>query len=179
MLLYMKFPLVIKRQLIPWMRGQFPGILLNFGVHIGDRKNLNWCTPFFAVSLWFRLQQFFTHVFRYIFVSVSTTMFIWMVFLPTYLTMFYSYHQSALLAFCLILNAFITMVCLFLPKLYAVYFVDENKLKFENSSGGGFAVSSTSGDSISSHMHGVPKPNQIVPIDWPYLFRICSPWIGW
>ena len=23
-------------------------ILLNFGVHIGDRKNLNWCTPFFC-----------------------------------------------------------------------------------------------------------------------------------
>ncbi len=28
----------------------FADVLLNFGVRIGDRKNLNWCTSFFAVS---------------------------------------------------------------------------------------------------------------------------------
>ncbi len=31
-------------------QGKFADILLNFGVRIGNRKNLNWCTPFFAVS---------------------------------------------------------------------------------------------------------------------------------
>ncbi len=33
----------------PWQsrQGQFPDILLNFGARIGDRKTLNWCTPFF------------------------------------------------------------------------------------------------------------------------------------
>ncbi len=67
---------------------------------------------------------------QFIFISVTTTIFIWLVFLPTYLTSFYAYHQALLLALCLILNGFITLVCLFVPKLYAVYFVEEKDLKF-------------------------------------------------
>ena len=67
---------------------------------------------------------------RYIFISVLTTTFIWAVFLPTYFSAFYHYHQSALLAFCLILNGFITWLCLFLPKIYAIYFVDLDNLQF-------------------------------------------------
>ena len=66
----------------------------------------------------------------YIFVSVSTTTFLWLVFLPTYFTTFYAYYQAALLAFCLFLNATVTLLCLYLPKLYAVYFVDEDNLLF-------------------------------------------------
>ena len=54
----------------------------------------------------------------------------WTVFLPTYFTTFYAYHQAALLAFCLLLNASITLLCLYIPKLYAIYFVDEDKLTF-------------------------------------------------
>ncbi len=64
----------------------------------------------------------------YIFISVSTTMFVWMVFLPTYFTTYYASHQVALLAFCLILNASITLLCLYIPKLYAIYFVEEKML---------------------------------------------------
>ncbi len=63
----------------------------------------------------------------YIFVSVSTTTFLWMVFLPAYFTAFYAYYQAALLSFCLFLNATVTLLCLYVPKLYAIYFVDENK----------------------------------------------------
>ena len=66
---------------------------------------------------------------RYIFVSVCTTTFLWMVFLPTYFTTFYTYHKAALLAFCLILNATVTLLCLFVPKLYAIYFVSEQDMK--------------------------------------------------
>ncbi len=65
----------------------------------------------------------------YIFVSVSTTAFLWMVLLPTYLTMFYAHHQVAILAFCLIVNADVTLLCLFTPKVYALYFVDEDSIK--------------------------------------------------
>ena len=64
------------------------------------------------------------------FISVSTTTFMWMVFLPTYFTTFYAYHQAALLAFCLLLNASITLLCLYIPKIYAIYFIDEDKLTF-------------------------------------------------
>ncbi len=64
----------------------------------------------------------------YIFVSVATTSFLWVVFLPTYFTVFHAYHQAALLAFCLILNASITLLCLYAPKVYALYYMDEANL---------------------------------------------------
>ena len=65
----------------------------------------------------------------YIFVSVSTTMFLWLVFLPTYFTAFYASHQVVLLASCLLINASVTLICLFIPKIYAIHFVDEEQLK--------------------------------------------------
>ncbi len=64
----------------------------------------------------------------YIFVSVSTTTFLWMVFLPTYFTTVYAYHQVALLGFCLVINASITLLCLYVPKFYAIYYVDDGNL---------------------------------------------------
>ena len=72
---------------------------------------------------------------RYIFVSVMTTAFLWVVFIPTYFTTFYAYHKSILLATCLILNATITLLLLFIPKMYAVYFVNDSKIKYQSSSG--------------------------------------------
>ena len=69
----------------------------------------------------------------YIFVSVSTTLFIWVVFLPTYFSTFYAYHQVALLDLCLMLNGFITLLTLYAPKLYAVYFIEEDMIKFATS----------------------------------------------
>ena len=66
----------------------------------------------------------------FIFISVATTLFMWVVFLPTYFTSFYVYNQVAILGFCLLLNVYITIGCLFLPKLYALFFVDEKKLQF-------------------------------------------------
>ena len=66
----------------------------------------------------------------YIFVSVTTTSFLWTVFLPTYFTSYYAINQVILLASCLLLNATITLLCLYVPKLYAIYFLDEATLKF-------------------------------------------------
>ena len=65
----------------------------------------------------------------YLFVSVSTTSFLWMVFLPTYFTAFYATHQTALLAFCLLVNGTCTLFCLFVPKMYAVMFIDKDDLQ--------------------------------------------------
>ena len=61
-----------------------------------------------------------------------TTTFTWIVFIPTYFMTFYAYHKSILLATCLILNAPITLLLLFIPKIYAVYFVNESKIKYES-----------------------------------------------
>ena len=68
----------------------------------------------------------------YIFISVVTTIFIWIAFLPTYLVAFYAYHKAALLSLALVLNASVTLLCLFAPKLYAVYWVDETHIKVSN-----------------------------------------------
>ena len=67
----------------------------------------------------------------YIFVSVCTTSFLWLVFLPTYFTTFHAYHQAALLAFCLFVNGACTLFCLFVPKVYAIYFLDEKDLQIQ------------------------------------------------
>ncbi|KAI0229622.1 Metabotropic glutamate receptor 5 [Lamellibrachia satsuma] len=68
----------------------------------------------------------------YIFISVVTTIFIWIAFLPTYLVAFYAYHKAALLSLALVLNGSVTLLCLFAPKLYAVYWIDEKKIKVSN-----------------------------------------------
>ncbi len=68
----------------------------------------------------------------YIFISVSTTIFLWIAFFPTYLMAFYGYHKAALLALALILNGSVTILCLFVPKMYVIFFVDETDIKVTN-----------------------------------------------
>ena len=100
---------------------------------------------------------------RYICISVLTTTFLWVVFLPAYFTAFYTYLQASILAFCLILNATVTLLCLFVPKIYAIYFVDEDQLKFATLQPGG-SISSTSGVRFPSSHNSQPHKNQIAPI---------------
>ena len=68
----------------------------------------------------------------YIFISVTTTLFVWIAFLPTYFVTFYAYHKAALLALALILNGAVTSLCLFAPKIYALYYVEESQIKITN-----------------------------------------------
>ena len=84
----------------------------------------------------------------YIFISVTTTLFMWLVFLPTYFSAFYAYHQEALIAFCLILNALITLMCLFVPKLYAIVYLEDHQLKFGILSDGNSSLRSNTVSSI-------------------------------
>ena len=67
---------------------------------------------------------------RYIFLSVFMTLFMWLAFLPTYFASFYAYHRAVLLSVALIINGVVTILCLFIPKLYALYYIDESKIKF-------------------------------------------------
>jgi len=61
----------------------------------------------------------------FIFASVVTTSFLWIVLLPVYFTSFLSNDRVVLLALCLLLNASVTLTCLHFPKIYAVLFVEE------------------------------------------------------
>ena len=71
----------------------------------------------------------------YIFISVSTTLFVWVAFLPTYSMAYYAYHKSALLGLALLMNAAVTAVCLFAPKIYAIYYIPEESIKVTNFEG--------------------------------------------
>ena len=87
---------------------------------------------------------------RYIFFSVLTTSFLWTCFVPTYFSTFYSHHKSILLATCLILNAYITLLLLFVPKIYAVYYVHDSKIKFGSADGVSSVATSVSNVSADS-----------------------------
>ena len=50
--------------------------------------------------------------------------------MPTYFTAYSTKHQAMILALCLLLNGFITVGCLFAPKVYALLVVDESNIKF-------------------------------------------------
>ncbi len=67
---------------------------------------------------------------KYIFVCVCTTLFLSIAFLPTYFAAFFVIHKSALLGLCLIMNATVTLICLFLQKVYALYWVDDSAIEF-------------------------------------------------
>ena len=86
----------------------------------------------------------------YIFISVATTIFIWVAFLPTYIMAFYAYHKAALLSFVLILNSLVTAMCLHLPKIYALFFVDESKIKITNFDNSEFSVADEKTGSTST-----------------------------
>ncbi|CAH1798648.1 unnamed protein product [Owenia fusiformis] len=64
---------------------------------------------------------------KFIVFSASTTFLIWCSFIPTYFLAFYSYQRVVLLSIALLLNGFVTLLCLYTPKLYAVVFVEEDK----------------------------------------------------
>ncbi|CAH1781178.1 unnamed protein product, partial [Owenia fusiformis] len=64
-----------------------------------------------------------------IFFSISTTLFMWIAFLPTYFTASSGHNKATLLSALLILNAYVTLFVQFLPKLYAIYYIDEDHMK--------------------------------------------------
>ncbi|XP_059177455.1 metabotropic glutamate receptor-like [Physella acuta] len=64
---------------------------------------------------------------RFISMCVSTTLVIWLAFIPTYFTAGRQYVRVLLLSVSLILNHTVALVFLFLPKVYAaVYLPQEN-----------------------------------------------------
>ena len=64
----------------------------------------------------------------FIFVSVATTLFAWVVFIPAYFTVANVSLQSAILGFALMLVNLVTLLLQYLPILYAIAFVSAEKL---------------------------------------------------
>ena len=67
---------------------------------------------------------------RYIFVSSSTALFMFVVLVPSYFTAARGSQQAAILSFCLILISCITIICQYVPRLYAIFFINETTILF-------------------------------------------------
>ena len=66
----------------------------------------------------------------YIFSCVCSTLFLWVAFLPTYFAAFHATHKSMLLILSLLLNSSVILVLIFVTRIYALYYVEEDKLHF-------------------------------------------------
>ena len=64
----------------------------------------------------------------YMFLSVSATLLIWTAFLPTYFMMFYAYYKATVLSLALSLNALCNLSLLFMPKVYAIYWLSDKDI---------------------------------------------------
>ena len=67
---------------------------------------------------------------RYIFISVCATLFIWIAFIPTYATTSNHQNKNIILILALILNSFVMLLTMFVPRIYALFFVDEAALLY-------------------------------------------------
>ncbi len=57
---------------------------------------------------------------RCITLCVYTTLIIWLAFLPTYFTTSRAYYQVILISCALLFNATVTLLCLYVPRIYAL-----------------------------------------------------------
>ena len=71
----------------------------------------------------------------YIFLCVVTTLVIWIAFFTTFFSAFYVVYKAALLAAALILNSMVVVVSFFGPKMYAIAFIPDDKIKITDFSG--------------------------------------------
>ena len=71
----------------------------------------------------------------YIFLTLATTLFIWIAFLPANFAAFYAYHKAALLGLALNLIGCVTLVVLFGPKIYALFYVPDDEIKITDFEG--------------------------------------------
>ncbi|XP_071089071.1 metabotropic glutamate receptor 7-like [Haliotis cracherodii] len=58
---------------------------------------------------------------RYIAFCVDTTLLVWISFVPTYFTTSLAYYKVIILSIALIVNSSVCLLCLFIPKVYALY----------------------------------------------------------
>ena len=88
---------------------------------------------------------------KYIFLCSCATVFLWLVLLPTYFAVFYAQHKVILLCLALLLNGGVILLTLFLPKLYAVIWLEEEAQHISNKAGAG-GVSGIGPASVSARV---------------------------
>ncbi|KAK6185981.1 hypothetical protein SNE40_008103 [Patella caerulea] len=69
---------------------------------------------------------------RYIAFCVDTTLLVWISFVPTYFTTSRAYYKVIILSLALIVNSVVSLMCLFVPKLYALYHQKHQKAKSQD-----------------------------------------------
>ncbi|CAH1795207.1 unnamed protein product [Owenia fusiformis] len=62
---------------------------------------------------------------KFIMISVYTTLILWIAFIPSYFTASAGHHRVTLRNLALIINAYVTIICMFVPKLYAIFCANE------------------------------------------------------
>ena len=117
---------------------------------------------------------------RYIFLCVCTTLFIWLAFIPTYFAAYHSYHKVVLLSLSLILNSSVMLLCLYVPKLYALFYVDEDNIVFTRNQATTSRVGPTPGSSTNARDRYSMTPNstKVAPLQITQLSTIGAPSSG-
>ena len=115
--------------------------------------------------------------------SLSTPLFLWVVFLPAYFGSLTAYGRTISMAVSLLLNAYITMLAQFGPKIYAVFCLKQRQQQQQQQQRGrqgsrtpagnavaAIATASTSASGTnrtSPNTDGDPKPGSGSPDDPP------------
>ena len=108
---------------------------------------------------------------RYISLCVYTTLVIWLAFIPTYFTTERAYYKLLLLFLALLLNCTVSLVSLFLPKVYALLYVeDEDALRIPDGVGIGAAATTTGG--VRSHTHATTS--RVTPVQVQGVPQVAS-----
>lgn len=94
---------------------------------------------------------------RFISFCVYSTVIIWLTFIPAYFAVGKAFFEAMFLSLAVLANATLILMCIFVPKVYAVYFVKKEDLhvsaKFKNK-GGSRRLIDDNGDNSSMHSSG-------------------------
>ena len=80
---------------------------------------------------------------KFIAVSVYSTLLVCLAAAPVYTTAVQAMQKVATLCMALLVNAFLTLICVYVPKLYAIRFVDDMNVEDWRSSAGGTGTTRT------------------------------------
>ncbi|KAH9509031.1 hypothetical protein Btru_048654 [Bulinus truncatus] len=95
---------------------------------------------------------------RFISMCVSTTMVIWLAFIPTYFTAGREYVRALLLSVALLLNHTVALVFLFFPKLYAAIYLPNESV----------TATVTRFNTGATHVLHLPTRNRVAPLPAPH-----------
>ena len=65
---------------------------------------------------------------RYLFLCVSTTLFLWVAFIPAYFSSFYATRKALMLAILLLLNSTVMLLCMYVSKVYGVMYLNKRQV---------------------------------------------------